>query len=50
MADGEMHSAVTKIIGLYGDVMPTNSWIAATSRSQRPFEKPRLVNPSSGFA
>ena len=47
---GEMHSAVTKVIGLYGDVMPTNAWISATSRRPRSFEKPRLVNPSSGFA
>jgi len=47
---GEMHSAVTKVIGLYGDVMPTNAWISATSRSPRSFGKPRLVNPSSGFA
>lgn len=50
MNDGETHTAITKIIGLYGDIMPTNSWIAATSRSQRAFAKPRLVNPSSGCA
>jgi nicotinamidase-related amidase len=29
---GEVHDIVSKVIGLYGDVMPTRSWIAATSR------------------
>jgi nicotinamidase-related amidase len=46
MTGSEVHTAVSKIIGLYGDVMSTKSWISATSRSRPPaYEKPRLVNP-----
>ena len=50
MASGETHSTIAKIIGLYADVMPTNAWISSTSRSARTYEKPRLVNPTSGCA
>jgi nicotinamidase-related amidase len=44
-ADGhQVHQIVTKIMGLYGDVMPTTSWISATSRSRAAHEKPHLVS------
>jgi nicotinamidase-related amidase len=46
MTDRDMHSAIEKVISLYGDVVPTNAWIAATTRSQRAREKPRLIKPS----
>jgi nicotinamidase-related amidase len=46
MTGNEVHSAVSKIIGLYGDVASTKAWIAATTRSRSPsYERPRLVNP-----
>lgn len=45
MTGDEVHQAITKVIGLYGDVMSTKSWISATSRSRPSYEKPRLVNP-----
>jgi nicotinamidase-related amidase len=50
MSGNEMHAAIAKIIGIYADVISTNAWIAATSRRERAYEKPRLVNPSSGCA
>ena len=45
MTGSEVHQAVTKVIGLYGDVMSTKAWISATSRSRPEYEKPRLVSP-----
>jgi hypothetical protein len=46
MTGNEVHAAVSKIIGLYGDVTATKAWIAATSRGRTPaYERPRLVNP-----
>ncbi len=45
MNSSEVHQAIGKIIGLYGDVMSTKSWISATSRGRPAYEKPRLVNP-----
>ena len=45
MTGNEVHAAVSKVIGLYGDVTSTKAWIAATSRSRPVYEKPRLVNP-----
>jgi nicotinamidase-related amidase len=46
MSASEVHLAVSKVIGLYGDVTSTKAWIAATTRSRSPaYEKPRLVNP-----
>ena len=43
MAGNDVHQVVSKIIGLYGDVMSTRSWISATSRSRPAYEKPHLV-------
>jgi nicotinamidase-related amidase len=45
MTASEVHTTISKVIGLYGDVMSTKAWIAATSRSRPAYEKPRLVNP-----
>src|SRR5476651_1416380 len=46
MTGSEVHAAVSKVIGLYGDVMSLMVLIAATSRNRPPaYEKPRLVNP-----
>ena len=45
MTASEVHHVITKVIGLYGDVMSTKSWISATSRSRLAYEKPHLVNP-----
>ncbi len=32
---GDVHQVVTKVIELYGDVLGTQTWIAATSRTRR---------------
>jgi nicotinamidase-related amidase len=45
MTGNEVHRVVSKVIGLYGDVMSTRSWISATSRNRPAYEKPHLVSP-----
>ena len=45
IASSQAHRVVAKVMGLYGDVMPTSSWISATSRGRPPYEKPYLVSP-----
>jgi nicotinamidase-related amidase len=50
LSGSEIHAAIGKIISLYGDVTSTGAWIAGTSRNQRIHDKPRLVNPTTGFA
>jgi len=45
IASSQVHRVIAKVMGLYGDVMPTNSWVSATSRIRPTYEKPHLVRP-----
>ena len=42
-SEGDVHPIVSKVIGVYGDVVETDSWIAATSQRSPRSERAYLV-------